>query len=215
MKFNAVIFDLDGTLLDSMYIWDTLAGDYLKSIGIKPRDGLSDEVNTLMMEDAAIYLKEEYNLPYPTEKILEDIFTIVDDFYFKKASLKDGVFEFLNLLKNSGIKMCIATASERYVVEAALKRCKVYDFFDRVFTCSEVGYSKTSPEIFFEAAKFLGEQPKDILVFEDALFAAQTAKAAGFKVCVVYDQSEKCAEELKRTADFYINSFKEAGVLID
>ncbi len=215
MKFNAVIFDLDGTLLDSMYIWDTLAGDYLKSIGIKPRDGLSDEVNTLMMEDAAIYLKEEYNLPYPTEKILEDIFAIVDDFYFKKASLKDGVFEFLNLLKNYGIKMCIATASERYVVEAALKRCQIYNFFDRIFTCSEVGNSKTKPDIFFEAAEFLEEPPKDILVFEDALFAARTAKNSGFKVCVVYDQSEKCVEELKRTADYYINSFKEAGDLID
>ena len=215
MNFNAVIFDLDGTLLDSMYIWDTLAGDYLKSIGIKPRDGLSDEVNTLMMEDAAIYLKEEYALPYSTEKILDDIFAIVDDFYFNTASIKEGVYDFLNLLKNLGIRMCIATASERYVVEAALKRCKVYDFFDRVFTCSEVGYSKTKPDIFFEAAKFLNEQSKDILVFEDALFAAQTAKNAGFKVCGVYDQSEKCVEELKRTADYYINSFKEAGALID
>lgn len=215
MKFNAVIFDLDGTLLDSMYIWDTLAGDYLKSVGIKPHNGLSDEVNTLMMEDAAVYLKEEYALPYPTEKILKDIFAIVDDFYFNTTSLKEGVFEFLNLLKNSGIKMCIATASERYVVEAALKRCNVYDFFDRIFTCSEVGHSKTKPDVFFEAAKFLNEQPKDILVFEDALFAAQTAKTAGFKVCGVYDQSEKCTDELKITADYYINSFKEAGGLID
>ena len=215
MNFNAVIFDLDGTLLDSMYIWDTLAEDYLKSVGVEAKPGLCDAVNTLMMEDAAVYLKEEYTLPYPTEKILEDIFSIVDDFYFNSTLLKDGVFEFLNLLKISGIKMCIATASERYVVEAALKRCKAYDFFDRIFTCSEVGHSKTEPDIFFEAAKFLEEQPKDILVFEDALFAAQTAKSAGFKVCGVYDQSEKHTEKLRITADYYINSFKEAGAIID
>ena len=215
MNFNAVIFDLDGTLLDSMYIWDTLAEDYLKSIGVEAKPGLCDAVNTLMMEDAAVYLKEEYALSYPTEKILDDIFAIVDDFYFNIASLKDGVLDFLTKLKNWGIKMCIATASERYVVEAALKRCRVYDFFDRIFTCSEVGCSKTEPKIFFEAAEFLGEQPKDILVFEDALFAAQTAKNAGFKVCGVYDPSEKCTEELKSTADYYINSFKGAGGLID
>ena len=215
MNFNAVIFDLDGTLLDSMYIWDTLAEDYLKSIGVEAKPGLCDAVNTLMMEDAAVYLKEEYALSYPTEKILDDIFAIVDDFYFNITSLKDGVLDFLTQLKNSGIKMCIATASERYVVEAALKRCRVYDFFDRIFTCSEVGRSKTDPDIFFEAAKFLEEQPKDILVFEDALFAAQTAKNSGFKVCGVYDPSEKCTEELKSTADYYINSFKEAGGLID
>ncbi len=215
MNFNAVIFDLDGTLLDSMYIWDTLAEDYLKSIGVEAKPGLCDAVNTLMMEDAAVYLKEEYSLPYPTEKILADIFAIVDDFYFNTSVLKDGVLDFLTQLNNLGIKMCIATASERYVVEAALKRCLVFDFFDRIFTCSEVGYSKTDPKIFFEAAEFLGEQPKDILVFEDALFAAQTAKNAGFKVCGIYDPSEKCITELKRTVDFYINSFKEAGDLID
>lgn len=215
MNFNAVIFDLDGTLLDSMHIWDTLAEDYLKSVGVEAKPGLCDAVNTLMMEDAAVYLKKEYSLPYPTEKILEDIFAIVDDFYFNTTVLKHGVLDFLAQLKEKKIKMCIATASERYVVEAALKRCMAYEFFDRIFTCSEVGHSKTEPDIFFKAAEFLQEVPENILVFEDAHFAAQTAKDVGFKVCGVFDPSEKCIEELKRTADFYINSFKEAGDLID
>lgn len=215
MKFDAVIFDLDGTLLDSMHIWDTLAEDYLKSIYVEPQNGLRDAVNTLMMEDAAEYLRNEYKLSLTTEQILEALNKIVDDFYFNKAELKDGVLEFLQFLSKKDIRMCIATASERYIAEAALKRCGILCYFEKIFICSEVGFDKSQPHIFNEALSFFDTQADRVLVFEDALFAAKVAKQAGFKVCGVFDISEKCAEELKNTADFYINSFKEAGVLID
>lgn len=215
MKISAVIFDLDGTLIDSMYIWDTLAEDYLKSIGVKPKPGLCDAVNTLMMEDAAEYLKTEYALPFTLEQIFEKINIMVEDFYFNTTSLKDGVLEFLQLLAGKNIKMCVATASERYVTEAALKRCGIMHYFEEILTCSEVGCDKTKPHIYNKALEILGTKAEETLVFEDAVHAAKTAKSAGFKVCGFYDKSEKNQSELKNTADFYITSFKEAGCHID
>ena len=212
---KAVIFDLDGTLLDSMYIWDTIAEDYLTSIGVNAKPGLCEAVNTLMMEDSAEYIKKEYNLPYSPQEIFEAINKMVEDFYFNTTQLKEGVTDFLNLLQSKNIRMCIATASERYVVEAALKRCGIFDYFEKIFTCSEVGYSKTTPHIFNEALQYLQTDKSETLVFEDALFAARTAKNAGFKVCGVFDKSEKSVEELKNTVDFYITNFKLAGEYID
>lgn len=215
MKIKAAIFDLDGTLLDSMHIWDTLAEDYLLSVGAQPKAELREKLHAFTLREAAEYLKSEYSLPYTVAQILGNIIENVRSFYFNTASLKEGAFDFLKLLRHKQIKLCIATAGERELAEAALKRCGIFEFFDKIFTCAEIGHSKREPHIFLEALAFLNISPEEVLVFEDAYFAAKTAKELGFKVCGVFDKSENEAEALKALADFYITSFKEKGVYID
>lgn len=215
MKINAAIFDLDGTLLDSMSIWEHLCERYLLSLGKNPDPELNQVISTMTILQACEYLINEYQLDSSPEEIAAMLQSTVKDFYFYEAQLKPGVRDFLAKLSGRGIKMCIATASDRPYVEAALKRCGIFEYFDKIFTCSEIGFSKQSPDIFNTATKFLNTEISKTAVFEDAYFAAQTAKGLGYFVCGVFDQSEPKTNKLKEIADIYIKDFNEAGAYFD
>lgn len=215
MKIDAAIFDLDGTLLDSMFVWEHLCERYLLSLGKTPSSDLNSTITTMTILQACDYLNREYNLDSTPDRIAELLQNTVKDFYFNEAQLKPEVKEFVSHLSSMGVKMCIATASDRPYVEAALKRCGIFDYFDKIFTCSEVGLSKQSPDIFNIATEFLGADVSKTAVFEDAYFAAQTAKNLGYFVCGVYDATEPNADKLKEIADLYIKDFSEAGAFFD
>lgn len=215
MKISAAIFDLDGTLLDSMPIWNTIGEQYLRNMGIEPRKDLNEKLKSMSLYQAACYYKRKYDVKLKTDEIIKGIVCLVDDYYQNKIPTKEGVPEFLEKLKQSGIKMCIATASEYHLAKAALKRCKILDYFLEIFTCTSVGYGKDKPHIYEAARMFMSTPKNETLVFEDALYAAQTAKKAGFYVVGVYDKSENKQEELKALADFYIKGFtKMEGMLL-
>jgi HAD superfamily hydrolase (TIGR01509 family) len=151
-----------------------------------------------------------YGLPLTSEEITCGINGMVEDFYFHKAPLKDGVLEMLKELKKRGIKMCVATATDRHLVERALHRVGILEYFGHIFTCTEAGAGKDCPDIFHQALDFLGTALNDTVVFEDALYAVRTAKAAGFTVVALYDDSARHQqEEIRAYADFYFKSFKE------
>ena len=142
-------------------------------------------------------------------EIIEGINKLIADFYFYKAPLKSGVKEFLNELKEHNIPMCIATATEISLIEAALSRCGIRDFFSEIFTCSGVGKSKNEPDIYRIAMEHLGTEKSDTFVFEDAFHAARTAKNDGFQVVGVYDCAESEKSSLQEISDIYIESFNE------
>ena len=142
MKIQCAIFDFDGTLFDSMQMWNTAADEYLRSIGREPAPGLRDAVKAMSLRRAAEYLQKEYALTRTVEEILAGIDGIVERFYMQEAQPKPGVPEFLREMQRAGIAMCIATATSRYLIEAALKRCGLERFFDAIFTCGEVGHGK-------------------------------------------------------------------------
>ena len=204
---KGAIFDLDGTLIDSMFIWDTLGEDYLKSLGIEPEENLAEIFKTFTLEQAAEYYRSHYGIVLSIEEIIEEINNMVAEIYRTKVTLKPGVSNFLKRLKRSGVKMCIATVTDRPIAEDVLKRLNVRDYFSEIFTCAEVGCNKETPDIYRAAIKHLETDKSETVVFEDVLHALKTAKNDGFRVAAVYDEHEPMQEEVKEISDYYIRDF--------
>ena len=204
---QGAIFDVDGTLLDSMYIWDTVGERYLRRQGCEPDEELRRMVKTMSLYQAACYFREHYGLPLSVEEIMDGINGIVEDFYRKEAQLKPGTEAFLQKLHEKQVRMCIATATDRYLVEEALERCGVLGYFTDIFTCTSVGHSKNEPHIFREALRHLGTEKEQTYVFEDAFHAASTAAQDGFPVAALYDASEDQQQELLHIAAVNLHDF--------
>lgn len=214
MKIKGAIFDLDGTLLDSMHAWENVARDYILGRGMIPRPGLREAVRPLSLLQVAEYFRAEYNVPGELQEIMDGVNKVIEGFYFEKAVLKPGAMELLSSLERQGVRMCIATATDRYLVEAALKRNGILSYFSGIITCTETGCGKDRPEIFHKALKLLGTAKEETAVFEDAHYAVKTAREAGFWVVGVYDpSSEAFWEQIKSLANVYINSLSEWGNL--
>lgn len=207
---KGVIFDVDGTLLDSMEIWDHAAKWYLQREGITAEDNLNDILFSMTMMEGAEYVRKTYGLKKNSKEIIDGVNEIVLEFYRDKAQAKKGVMELLKKFQSQNIKMAVATSAERFLVEAAFERLGFLKYFERIFTCSEVGAGKNDPKIFLEASKFLGTAAEDTWVFEDGLYAVRTAKQAGFHTVGIYDPAScKDQEKLRKEADIYLENLKE------
>ena len=210
MNIKGAIFDLDGTLLDSMPLWNTRATDYLVSRGIMPEPDVDKTYKALSLVQAAEYFREHYGFTESVEEISHQLNQGVEKGYFETIKPKDGVPEFLEFLRGRGIPMCIATATERYLVEAVLTRLGLLDYFKGILTCGEVGHGKDEPEIFLRAAKLLGTGVSDTAVFEDAPHAIKTARSAGFFIAAVADDSyTEERENIRAMSDIFITSYKD------
>lgn len=209
MKINGAIFDMDGTLLDSMFVWDNIAENYLRMRGIMPRPDLKAVFNRLTIAQSADYYRREYGILDSTEQIVSEINHMIEHYYFEEVLPREGVEELLKTLSERGVRMCVATATDRYLTEAALKRCRLFDYFCGVFTCTEAGTGKSEPFIFEQARELLGTSHDVTFVFEDSLYAATTAKQAGFRVAGIRDDSESKQDELRQIADYYLDSMKD------
>ena len=205
---KGAIFDFDGTLVDSMFIWDTFGEDYLKSFGIEPKENLAKTFETFTIEQAAEHYRNHYDIKLSVKEIVEGINNMVAEMYLKKVVLKPGISDFLKRLQSLGVRMCVATVTDRPIVEDVLKRLKIYEYFSEIFTCSEVGFGKESPEIYRRALKYLRTKKNETVVFEDVLHALKTAKNDGFKVAAVCDSHESRQEEIKEISDYYITDFE-------
>ena len=204
---KGAIFDLDGTLIDSMFIWDTFGEDYLKSFGIEEKENLAEVFKTFTLEQAAEYYRNHYNIKLSVKEIVEGINDMVAEIYRTKVVLKPGISDFLKRLQTAGVKMCVATVTDKPIVEDVLKRLNIYEYFSEIFTCAEVGYNKETPEIYREALKHLGTEKTETVVFEDVFHALKTAKKDGFKIAAVYDSHEPRQKEMKEISDYYITDF--------
>lgn len=208
MKY--AIFDLDGTLLDSMPIWVNLGETVLKSMGIFADDELNKRFKTMTLEQSSKYLVEHFPLDVTAEELLQIFMDNVRNGYENEAPLKPYVKEFLELLRSKNIPMCVATASERYLTESALKRTGAFPYFDFILTCSDIGKTKETPDVYLEAMKRLGGTTDNTVVFEDAYFSVVSAKKGGFGVVAVYDNETKNDRDAIRTlSDIYLTSFEE------
>ena len=210
MKITCAIFDFDGTLFDSMFIWDSVGEIYLRSLGKEPKPSMREDVRALSLYQSACYFQKEYGLSLSVEEIMTGINQTIEHFYIHEVLPKPGVVDFLERMKQAEIPMCIATASERYQIEAALSRCGMAHHFDAIFTCSEVGHGKDEPVIFRKAMEYFAADRSSAVVFEDAIHAIQTAKTDGFAVVAVFDYSEKRQAEIRDLSDYYIVDFEHA-----
>ena len=204
---QGIIFDFDGTLFDSMFIWDTAGEVYLHSIGKEPEDDLQKVLKPMSLLQSAEYIREKYHIPLSVEEIMDGVNRTVEGFYFHTVEPKPGVIDFLEELYRRNIKMCIATATDRYQVEAALQRCGMSHFFSEIFTCTEVGSGKDRPDIFRKAMEHLQTDRSTTAVVEDAYHAIHTAKQDGFLVIGVYDSHESRQQELLSMADVFLSDY--------
>lgn len=205
---KAAIFDLDGTLLDSMHAWKDVGKIYLSSKGIKYQKNIGETIKTMSLRAACAYFKSEFNLNHSVEAIMDECNDVVKQKYFNDLELKPFAKKYLAQLKNQGIRMCIATATDKILAEAALKRLGIENYFEFIITDEDVGVGKKNPKIYLEAAKRFGVDREQCVVFEDAYHAIMTAKKAGFVVWGVYDTSEASKKEkIIKVCDYFIESY--------
>jgi len=209
-QFKYSIFDLDGTLLDSMGAWHNLGRDYLLLKGVIPPENLNEIIASMSMLESAEYFIQAFKIKLSPEEIISGVKELIANKYKNEFVLKPYVREYLQKLKEENIKMCIATATPLKMAKTALDRIGIIDYFSFVASCDEVGVGKGKPDIFYMAANKLEADISEIAVYDDADFAIITAKEAGFYTIGVYDESFKdMRKDIELISDMYIESFKE------
>jgi HAD superfamily hydrolase (TIGR01509 family) len=212
---KGAIFDLDGTLIDSMWLWEKVDIDFLSKRGFKLPVDLKENIEHLSFIDTARYFKERFKLSHTIEEIMDEWNLMAYKQYANNILLKPGAKNYLHALKLKGIKIALATSNSLPLLEAVLKNNNVYSYFDVITTTNEVKRGKNYPDIYFLSAEKLGIKPEECIVFEDILPAVLGAKAAGMKVVAVHDlYSEYQRNDIIATADYYIYKYddiNEAG----
>ncbi len=209
-NIEAVIFDLDGTLVDSMWMWRSIDIEYLKRFGIEMPQELQSCIEGKSFSETAVYFKERFQIPDSLEQIKSDWNEMAWEKYENEVPLKEGVAELLQHLKLEGIPAGIATSNSKELVELIVRKHGIEDYFGSIRTSCEVAKGKPSPDIYLLVAKDLGVLPEHCLVFEDVLQGVMAGKNANMKVCAVYDEySEKDQEEKIKLSDYYVHSISE------
>lgn len=207
---KAVLFDLDGTLIDSMTVWKDIDIEFLGAYGIELPDDLQNSIEGMSFTETAAYFKQRFQLEESVEGIKSIWNEMAYEHYTQYVQLKDGVLDFLSYLKTHNIKTGISTSNSIELVQGVLKAKEIEPYFDVVVTACQVNVGKPSPDIYLETARLLNIEPKNCLVFEDIPMGVMAGKNANMKVCTIYDDFSKNQDIKKRSlADYYINTFKE------
>ncbi len=205
---DAVIFDLDGTLVDSMWMWKAIDIEFLKRYGYDCPENLQKDIEGMSFSETAVYFKERFKLPLTLDEIKAIWIEMSIDKYRHEVPLKPGISEFLPFLKERGIRMGIATSNAKEMVSAVLDSLDIHSYFDVVATACEVAAGKPAPDIYLKVAADLGVRPERCLVFEDVPAGILSGKRAGMCVVAVEDDfSLSMTEEKKKLADFYIKDY--------
>lgn len=206
---KAVIFDLDGSLVDSMWMWRDIDIEYLGKFGISLPDDLQSKIEGMSFSETAVYFKSHFPIPDSIEQMKEDWNRMAWDKYLHEVPLKEGVHAFLEGCRERGILLGIATSNSRQLVENIAEVHGLHNFFQCIMTGCEVDRGKPAPDIYLKVAGVLGVEPSKCLVFEDIIPGIQAGKSAGMRVCAVEDvYSANTREAKKKLADYYIETFR-------
>lgn len=208
MNFKAAIFDMDGTLVDSLMVWDVLwsrfGEKFLGDKAFMPSAEDDKAVRTLTLANAMELIHKNYNMAENGQKLLDTANEIMIDFYENTVKTKAGVIEFLENCRKKGIRMCIASATAPDLIKIAAEHCNLTQYFERIFSCADIGKGKDAPDIFLKACEYFGVNPEETCVFEDSLVAIETASKIGMKTVGIYDRYNFGQEQIKKTATVYI-----------
>lgn len=210
-RFDAVIFDLDGTLVDSMWVWEKIDEDFLRKRNIEKPNDMDKALEGKSFTETAVYFKERFKLEMSVEEIKREWNEMAWLFYTKEVPLKKGVKKFLEVLRKQNIKIGIATSNSIELVNAVLKALEIEAYFDQIRTSCEVGRGKPFPDIYLKVAEDLGVEPDRCLVFEDIPNGVRAGKNAGMTAWGIRDrQDEILWKEVMAVADFSVVDYDEA-----
>ena len=212
MNITGAIFDFDGTLFDSMHVWKGIKYNFFESIGIKLTKEDEEAFKGLFLRELFYLAIERFNLKYTYEELLSMLFEYIKGRYLNETEPKNDIVEFLDKLKSKGVKMGIATATGETALVAVLEKYGMLHYFSPIYSTYTVGASKTEPKVYDVVLNELGTGKETTWVFEDALYAAKTAKANGYNVVGIYDKSEPLQDELKEIVDIYIHDYSELEI---
>lgn len=209
-NIEAIIFDLDGTLVDSMWIWKQIDIDFLEKRGYTLPDDLQKSIEGMSFTETASYFIERFSLTETMESIKTEWNDMARTFYAEKIKLKENVHLVIDYAKRHGIKLGIGTSNSRELLETVLVANNLLESFDSIRTSCEVKSGKPSPDIFLKVAEDLGVEPSKCLVFEDTHAGIIAGKSAGMRVIAIYDElSEPYMKAIKEDADHYIFDYSE------
>ena len=208
---DAVIFDMDGTLIDSMWIWPSIDEVYLKKYNLIEPENFHEDIEGMSYTEVSQYFLEAFpTLSCTQQEIMDEWTEMARERYMNEAPLKEGAREFILEMRRQGKKIGIATSNGRILVEDTLKALEAAELFDVVRTACEVAKGKPAPDVYLLAAKDMEVDPGRCLVFEDVPMGILAGKNAGMKVCAVDDEFSRYQEEKKRSlADYYIYSYED------
>ena len=207
---EAVIFDLDGSMVDSMWIWKEIDIEYLGKFGISLPENLQECIEGMSFGETAAYFKERFEIPSTLEEIKADWNRMARDKYAFEVPVKKGVQELLDYCRAHGIKLGIATSNSRQIVDMVLQERGVTEYFSCIMTGCEAKKGKPAPDIYLLTAQQLSVSPESCLVFEDIVPGIQAGKSAGMEVCAVDDDySAYQSQEKRDRADYYIRDFRD------
>ncbi|MCI6215555.1 MAG: HAD family phosphatase [Mollicutes bacterium] len=205
---KAIIFDLDGTLIDSMNVWSDIDKEFFKMHDLPFEEDYQKEIGHKGLKEIAAYTKTRYNLKESEDEIVTIWLDMAKEAYAYKIPLKEGVKSFLEYLQSKNIKMGIATSNSLELTELVLKHHDIYKYFSKVVTVNELKTNKGSPDIYLHISDSFGLVPSECIVFEDLLTGIKTAKKAGYKVVGVKEISSLDKEkEIREIADLYISNY--------
>ena len=218
-NIKGAIFDMDGTLVDSLMLWDVLwekfGVKFLNHEGFRPFEEDDKIVRTKTLKDAMEHIHSKYNIGNSGEELLATANELMINFYSNDVELKKGVSEFLEYCYSKGIKMCIASATDISLIKLAVEHLKIGKYFADILSCAELGKGKDQPDIYIKAMDSLGTSTEETCVFEDSHIAIDTADKIRMKTIGIYDKYNYGQEEMKKIATVYIAEGETLEKLID
>ncbi len=207
---KGAIFDVDGTLFDSMDAWHNAGYNYLKSLGITADKNIGDLFFSMTMDEVVEYMQENFDVPKDKEVVARGIHDQVEHYYRDLTELKPGALNLLKKMRDKGIPCTIATSTDRFLIEMGLEKAGISGYFVGIFTTTEVGKGKSFPDIFQNAMDLMGTEARDTWLFEDGLYSMITAKAYGMPVVGVYDRvSHEDQDAIREVADIYVENLED------
>lgn len=209
-EYKAIIFDMDGTLIDSMWVWTRLDEKFFEERNMTMPNSLAKDIEGLSMQQTAEYFIKTFHLNYSVTELVELWNEMAAWEYTHEVPYKEGADSFLKYAKEHGMKIGIATSNSRELVELVDKRLSFLPYVDVLVTSNEVPNGKPEPDIYLKVAEQLQVKPEECLVFEDIPSGILAGKRAGMSTCAVQDDFSSHLEDEKRNlADYFINSFQE------